>query len=281
MRFGVTLTNNWGVTDVDGLIALGPWLESLGYQSVWVNHHVLNIGYVRDRLQDAPYHDAFTVLSWVAAQTQRIRLGTSVLVLPYLHPMSLAKTLATLDCLSHGRIIAGVGVGGLEAEHELLNLVPYAERGAYSDEFITVLRTLWEQPEPSHTGKYFRVEGALFSPKPVQAPVPLFVGGNRRPALRRVARFGQGWHPLGLSPEALAARQVILEQELAAVGRTRADIELSLRWDIRPDHDVRPALERYQEAGVEEIVWSLGTPDLDLFRRTFEGLANDVVPQFT
>jgi probable F420-dependent oxidoreductase len=280
MRFGVTLTNNWGVDDVDGLVALGPWLESAGYDSVWVNHHVLNIGYVRDRLEGRPYHDALTVLTWVAARTERVRLGTSVLVLPYLQPMALAKTLATLDQLSGGRVIAGVGVGGLEAEHELLDQVPFAERGAYGDEFLEVMQTLWEQDEPVHTGKYFRVEGALFAPKPLQRPLPVFVGGNGRPALRRVARFAQGWHPLGLSPDKLTARLAALEAELAAVGRSRADCELSLRWDIRADADPRPQLERYAELGVEEIVWSLGTPDLDQFRRTFERLATEVVPAF-
>ena len=280
MRFGVTLTNNWGVDDADGLVALGPWLESLGYQSVWVNHHVLNIGYVHDRLGDGPYYDALTVLTWVAAQTEHIRLGTSVLVMPYLHPMSLAKSLATLDRLSHGRVIAGLGVGSLQAEHELLNLVPFDQRGAYGDEFITVLRTLFDDAEPHHTGKYFRLEGALFAPKPVQSPLPIFIGGNRRPALRRVARFAQGWHPLGVSPEALVARLSVLDEELGAAGRGRSDVEISLRWDIKPDQDVRTALGRYQEAGVDEVVWSLGSPDLELFRRTFERLAADVLPQF-
>ncbi len=281
MRFGVTLTNNWGVDDVAGLVALGPFAESLGYHSVWVNHHVLNIGYVHDRLGAKPYHDALTVLTWVAAQTERVRLGTSVLVLPYLHPMTLAKQLATLDQLSGGRVTAGVGVGSLQAEHDLVNLVPYAERGAYTNEFIAVLRTLWEDAEPQHTGTYFNLAGALASPKPRQAPLPIVIGGNKRVALRRVARFGQGWHPLGVSPEGLAARLAILDQELAAAGRSRDDLEISLRWDIKADADPRPALEAYQEAGVDEVVWSLGTPDLDLFRRTFERLASDVVPLFS
>jgi probable F420-dependent oxidoreductase len=280
MRFGVTLTNNWGVDDVAGLVSLGPWLEAAGYDSVWVNHHVLNIGYVHDRLGDRPYQDALTVLTAVAARTERIHLGTSVLVLPYLHPMTLAKTLATLDQLSGGRVVAGVGVGTLEAEHELLDVVPYAERGAYSDEFLTVMRTLWEDAEPHHTGRYFRLEGVRFSPKPHRRPFPIFVGGNARPALRRVARHGQGWHPLGMTPDRLTERLPALDAELAANGRDRSSCQVSLRWDIRPDADPRRALERFRELGVDEVVWSLGTPDLDLFRRTFERLATEVVPQF-
>lgn len=280
MRFGVTLTNNWGVEDVAGLVALGPFLESLGYHSVWVNHHVLNIGYVHDRLGGKPYHDALTVLTWVAAQTERVRLGTSVLVLPYLHPMTLGKQLATLDQLSGGRVVAGVGVGSLQAEHDLLDVVPFEERGPYADEFLAVLRTLWEDDEPAHTGRYFNLAGALAAPKPRQTPLPVVVGGNKRVALRRVARFGNGWHPLGLKPSVIAQRLEVLEEELAAQGRSRRDIEVSVRWDIRPDEDVRRRLEDYAQVGVDEVVWSLGTPDLDLFRRTFERLAFDVVPLF-
>lgn len=280
MRFGVTLTNNWGVEDVAGLVALGPFIESLGYHSVWVNHHVLNIGYVHERLGAKPYHDALTVLTWVAAQTERVRLGTSVLVLPYLHPMTLGKQLATLDQLSGGRVVAGVGVGSLQAEHELLDLVPFAERGAYADEFLAVLRTLWEDAEPRFSGTYFNLEGALAAPKPLQAPLPIVVGGNQRRALRRVARFADGWHPLGLKPSVIGERLAVLEEELAAVGRTRADIEVSVRWDIRPDVDLRARVDEYAQAGVDEIVWSLGTPDLDLFRRTFERLAFDMLPHY-
>lgn len=281
MRFGAALTNNWGVADGRGLVELGPWLEGLGYHSTWVNHHVLNIGYVADRLGDKPYWDALTTLTWVAAHTERIRLGTSVLVLPYLHPMVLAKTLATLDQLSGGRVVAGVGVGGLEAEHALLDVVPYGERGAYTDEFLAVMRTLWQDDAPYHTGRYFTLEGARFAPKPAQAPLPLHVGGNSRPALRRVARHGDGWHPLGLSPDALRARLAVLDDELAAAGRSRADIEITLRWEIRPEADVRPRLEQYVDIGVDEVVWSIGSPELDVYRRTFEQLATDVVPLFS
>ena len=102
--------------------------ERLGFDSVWVAHHVFNIGYVRERLGERPYHDALTILTWAAAKTSRVELGTSVLVLPYLHPATLAKQLATLDHLSKGRLVVGVGVGSLPEENAALN-VPYAERG--------------------------------------------------------------------------------------------------------------------------------------------------------
>lgn len=273
MRFGYTIPNNWGIADVEGLVALGPAAEERGFDSLWVNHHLLNIGYVRDRLGAGAYHDATTLLTWVAARTSRVRLGTSVLVLPYCNPFGLAKALATLDVLSGGRVVAGLGVGSLEDEHVQVADVPFADRGAWTDEAIALMRALWTDDEPTFEGRWLRVGGAHVAPKPLQSPLPVVIGGNRRPALRRVARFGQGWHPLGPSPEGLRTRLVTLEEELAAAGRTRAEIEISLRWDIRPGKDVVPLLEEYVAAGVDEVVWSLSTPDLDEVRRELDRLA--------
>ena len=273
MRFGYTIPNNWGIADVEGLVALGPAAEERGFDSLWVNHHLLNIGYVRDRLGAGDYFDALTLLTWVAARTSKVRLGTSVLVLPYCNPFGLAKSLATLDVLSGGRVIAGLGVGSLEAEHAQVASVDYADRGAWTDEAIGLMRALWTEDEPAFEGRWLRVGGAHVAPKPTQTPLPVVIGGNRRPALRRVARFAQGWHPLGPSPEGLRTRLVTLDEELAAVGRSRADIQISLRWDIRPGKDVAPLLEEYAAAGVDEVVWSLSTPDLDEVRRELDRLA--------
>lgn len=120
MKFGFVLPNNWGSDDVGGVIDLAVEAEQLGLDSVWVNHHVLNAGYIHERLGERPYYDALTILSWVGARTERVKLGTSVLVMPYLHPMGVAKALATLDQLSNGRVIAGLGVGSLPDENEQL-----------------------------------------------------------------------------------------------------------------------------------------------------------------
>jgi probable F420-dependent oxidoreductase len=264
MRFGYTLPNNWGVADPAEVVELASLVEDRGYHSVWVNHHVLNVGYVGERLGDRPYHDALTVLTWVAARTSTLRLGTSVLVLPYLNPVGLAKTLATLDQLSAGRVTCGVGVGSLQAEHEAtVPHLPFAERGRFTDEALATMRALWD-------GNW---NGLVASPRPRQARLPIVVGGNKRPALRRVARFGDGWHPLGVSPEGLARRLEVLDAELAAAGRSRADIEVSIRWDVRPDADVEERLAAYAEAGVAEVVWSVGSPDIDLQRRMIDRLA--------
>ncbi|MPY93028.1 MAG: TIGR03619 family F420-dependent LLM class oxidoreductase [Acidimicrobiia bacterium] len=290
MRFGFTLPNNWGVEAPEGVVDLAVTAEELGFDSVWVNHHVLNVGYVAERLGDRPYYDAFMVLAWAAARTSTIRLGTSVLVVPYLHPIPLAKTLATLDQLSRGRLEVGVGVGSLEQEHEALGNVPYAERGAYTDEALAVLRELWEAEEPRFEGRYFRFPPVLASPKPAQRPrPPLVIGGNRRPALRRVARLGDGWHPMALRPEGVASRLVTLDEELAAVGRKRSELSIQVRLDLAmrdepgraplhgpPDH-LRRAVDAYAQVGVGELIVSLSTGDVERIRAALERFAAEVM----
>ena len=153
MRYGFVVPNNFGVADPHEVAGLGVRAEALGFDSVWVNHHVLNVGYVRDRLGDRPYHDALVLLTWLAAKTSRVTLGTSVLVMPYLHPMVLAKQLATLDHLSDGRLVVGVGAGSLPEENAALG-VPYDSRGAYCNEFIEVLRKLWTDERASFVGQF-------------------------------------------------------------------------------------------------------------------------------
>ena len=147
-----------------------------------------------------PYHDALTVLTWAAASTSRVELGTSVLVISYLNPFVLAKAIATLDQLSGGRVRCGVGVGSLPEENEAVGVVAYDERGPYADEFLGVLRTLWDDAEPEYHGRFFSFGPLRAAPKPWQRRrLPIAVGGNRPAALRRVARVGDCWHALGVN----------------------------------------------------------------------------------
>jgi len=201
-----------------------------------------------------------------------VRLGTSVLVLPYLHPMNLAKSVATLDRLSGGRVVLGVGVGSLAAENEAMGVL-YDGRGGYTDEAIDVMRGLWTAEPFTFAGEHFRSDALVAAPAPLQTPLPLVIGGNGAPALRRVAARGNGWHPLGVSPDGAAKRLGALDAELAAVGRTRDEIDVSVRLDIArvagPD-----VVAAYAAAGVHELVVSTTTADpteihaaLDAFAR--------------
>ena len=260
MKYGFVVPNNFGVADPHDLVRLGVRAEELGYDSVWVNHHILNVGYVRERLADAPYHDALITLTWLASQTSRVRLGTSVLVMPYLHPMVLAKELATLDHLSGGRLVVGVGVGSLPEENAALG-VAYESRGAYSNEFLQVLRLLWAEGAASFHGEFFHFDEIIASPKPLQRPhPPIMVGGNRAPALRRVARLGDGWHPLGVSPDGVRRRLQVIRDECARLGRDDVPTELQVRLDMqRLDAQ---SIADYADAGVTELVMSLGYSDV-------------------
>ncbi|MCE2463666.1 MAG: LLM class flavin-dependent oxidoreductase, partial [Dehalococcoidia bacterium] len=129
MKIGICLSNNWGVEDVQSIFGIATRAEGLGFDSVWVSEHVFNVSYVFDRIGSKPYYDPMTILSYVAAITKRVRLGTSVRVLPYHNPVRLAKTAATLDVMSGGSVTLGVGVGVLEQELAAMNR-PFAERGA-------------------------------------------------------------------------------------------------------------------------------------------------------
>ena len=261
MKFGFTLPNNFGVADPHQVVQLGVLAEQLGFDSLWVNHHVINVGYVHDRLGQAPYHDALVTLTWLASKTQTATLGTSVLVMPYLHPMVLAKEIATLDHLSGGRITLGLGVGSLPEENDILGS-DYQDRGHYSNEFIEVLLALWTQTEANFAGKYWSFENVVSSPKPLQKPhPPIVIGGNRPPALRRVAKLGDGWHPLGLSPEKLSERMKFIQGEAESFGRSIDEFPVQVRRDF--DGINSELIEAYAAAGVTDLVLSCNTGQVE------------------
>ncbi|MDH3678888.1 MAG: TIGR03619 family F420-dependent LLM class oxidoreductase [Acidimicrobiia bacterium] len=267
MKLGFVLPNNWGLPDPAPLIDLAVEAEERGIDSVWVNHHVVNVGYIEERLDTRPYYDALTVLTWAAARTERVKLGTSVLVLPYLHPIVLAKTLATLDQLSGGRVIAGVGVGSLPEENAVLT-VGYGDRGPSSDEAIEVMRALWSSPVADHDGERFSFAALKTGPQPVQSPLPLWVGGSGGPAQRRAARVGQGWHPM-CSAAGLARRMPGFREILDALGRTRDSIVIAPRISTGQIPDPG-AVEAFREAGADELIVGTTSDDLAEIR---QGLA--------
>ena len=268
--------------------------EALGFDLVWVNHHILNVGYVRERLGDRPYYDALTTLTWVAARTSRVRLGTTVLVLPYLHPLVLAKTVATLDVFSGGRVTLGVGVGTLEEENRALGS-DYATREAYANESIEVLRELWTADDPAFAGRFFNFGGVKFSPKPLQPEgVPILVDGGSRAALVRCARWGDGWHPIGASVAALEARIETLSELWAEHGRDAAEMRVVARCEldlvdsgsadpstpmVGSVEQLLEAVAAYAEIGVSELVLSISTDDVAHIRRVQERFAEWVLPR--
>jgi probable F420-dependent oxidoreductase len=289
MKLGFSLLNNWGVGDAQALVDLAGRADELGIDSVWVHDHVFNVGHVFDRIGGKPYYEPLTLLSFVAARTRRVRLGTSVLVLPYHNPVRLAKAAATLDVLSEGRLVMGVGVGLIEKEIRAMGS-PYAERGAFTDEAIAVMRALWTQDEPKFEGKFSRFDGMKFSPKPLQKPsIPVVIGGVSPHAIRRAARLGDGWQPLGLSPEALGQGIAALRDEARAAGRDVAKIPVSIAMSLAVARAGRHALgtkpaeiignaKAYAALGVETLIISANTGEPREARAALEMIARDVLP---
>ena len=272
MKLGFSLLNNQGIADVQALVGLATRAEALGLDSVWVHDHVFNVGHVYERIGDRPYYEPLTLLSFVAARTTRVKLGTSVLVLPYHNPIRLAKAAATLDVLSGGRLILGVGVGAIESEMEAMG-TPFKQRGAFTDEAIAVMRALWTQDDPRFQGRYSRFTGMKFSPKPLQQPsIPVVIGGVSRAAIRRAARVGNGWQPLGFSPEALAQGIATLREEARACGRNAAEIPVAISMSIgaatprrfalgtRPT-EIASSARAFADAGADALLVSVTTSD--------------------
>ena len=297
MKLGVTVPNNWGVEDPQQVLEVGLRAEELGYDSVWVMDHLFNTGYVRERLEDRPFYHPLTILSHLSALTNRVALGTSVLVLPYHNPVELAKYAASLDQMSGGRVILGVGAGAMTEEFQALG-ISMGERGSLTNESIAIMKELWAQSNPSYHSRRWDFSELCFSPKPIQQPhIPLWIGGSSPGALRRAARVGDGWHPSELSPEEFSlGRQEIRDQAMEA-GRDPD----SLAWSVRVDVEVTTAppstrapnrsrlavdpqqivaaVSAYQQAGAEHVVLALNSGDVPRLLNLMEDIAEKVLPR--
>ncbi len=285
MKLGFSLPNNQGMAHVNDLVTLAIEAESLGYHSVWVSEHLFHATYVASRLGDAPYHEALTILTAVAGATSKVRLGTSVLVLPWHHPVQLAKRIASLDDYSEGRVSLGVGVAQTEDEFENLG-VPFSHRGRIADEMLTAMKILWTEKYPKFYGKYFNFNDLQFEPKPIQNPhPPLLIGGASRRAIERVVEHGDGWHALSQSPQDIAP----IVNELRQQRPDKIDVSVRSMTTIMDRSWDRPVEERvtmkgtleeltamiqaYEDAGVDEVVLDSHSGDLETNKHILRSFA--------
>jgi len=278
LRFGYVTPNSWGLDTPQQVVDLAVQAEALGADSLWVSHHVLHRGFVAERLVgQRPYHDPLVMLTAFASATTTARLGTSVLVIPYLHPMPTAKTLATIDHLCHGRLDVGVGIGALEVEHDVIAQVPYERRGAYGDEFIEVMQLLWTAGPSSFSGEFFSFDGLEAYPGPfADSGIPLYVGGASARAIQRTARFASGWHGVGIEPEEIRVIVEALQREFERAGRASDGVPIQLRLHIPvEDLDVdawHRRFDAYERVGVTELALAPQSGDADLHRRWLDAL---------
>jgi len=241
--------------------------EDLGLDDVWVSEHII---VPRATFPRSPlFFDPVLSLTWAAAVTKRVRLGTSVLVLPMRHPLPLAKELATLQCLSEGRLILGAGVGWLEAEFAALG-VPFRERGRRMDEGIAMMRAVWSEDPVSFPTRHIPavIEDMRMLPQPVK-PIPIWIGGSSQAALARALRL-DGWHGSRLTPEEAAPIVRRLREQ-----RPEPGFAISLRygWDGKDEGALGARLAAYREAGVEHILAEPAERALDDWLRAVERVA--------
>ena len=286
MKFGLLFANTGDFVQPDGIRGLAGAAEAAGIESLWTVEHVLvPVGY-RSRYpysktgrmpggEDMPIPDPLVWLGYAAAVTTSLKLATGVLILPQRQPAYAAKQLATLDVLSGGRAIAGVGVGWLAEEFAAVG-VPFEERGARTDESIQALRSLWSPRAEPFRGRFYRWDAVESNPRPVRPEgIPIVVGGHSAPAARRAARLGDGFFPARGGPEELARLFGVVREECERIGRDPAEVELICGGRVRTPEDLEP----YAALGVSRLVVSPPAQDVDGLRRGLERFARDVIEQ--
>jgi probable F420-dependent oxidoreductase len=253
MKFGIHLPQFGRAAGPDTIRKAAIEAEQQGYDDIWVSDHLAIP-------VDAPYpptayiYEPLVSLTWAAAATTRVGLGTSVLVLPMRHPLVLAKMLATLDLMSGGRVIVGAAVGWLKEEFDALG-VPFKERGARSDESIRMLRACWTKDPVNLKGEHVEADFKAMRTLPQPArPIPIWVGGHGEPAFRRAVRLGDGWHGSRKSP---AEAKPIVKRLRAERPEESFTLSLRTNWDALSDSPdtIRRQIAEYRELGIQHLMF--------------------------
>ncbi|HEX3795688.1 MAG TPA: LLM class F420-dependent oxidoreductase [Acidimicrobiales bacterium] len=281
MKFDLWMPTASPMTTFDLLDGVGRQSEDRGVSTLWVGEHVVlfeqyasSYPYSADGKIPAPpgsgLLEPIVTLSYLAARTTTVRLGTAMLLLPQRNPVYTAKEISTLDWISGGRVDLGIGVGWLKEEFDALN-VPWPRRGVRTDEYIEVLRTLWCDDTSSFQGETYTLAPCEMFPKPLQTPhPPIHIGGETDAALRRAARVSQGWHTFNRSPAELAEGLATLDRYLAEEGRTRDELRITVCPyfnELTPD-----IVEQYAEAGADAVAALFFCFSADDVEQTFDGL---------
>ena len=249
-------------TTPEVLAVVGRQAEERGIGTIWVGEHVVlfdeyasQYPYASDgripAMPDTGLLEPLTTLSFLAAHTTTVRLGTAMVLLPQRNPVYTAKEVATLDWLSNGRVDFGIGVGWLREEFDAVN-VSWPNRGKRTDEYLEVLRTLWCDERSEYEGEFYSLNRCSMFPKPLQDPhPPIHIGGESDAALARTARSGQGWHTFNRTPDQLAEPLATLDRLLADEGRSRSELTITVCPYFEPlDADLA---EQYVEAGADSV----------------------------
>ena len=306
MEFGFGVPSRGPLASLENIVALAQKGEELGFDIITVSDHIVVPNDIDSiypynetgeftSSQSGEYMEQLTTVAYLAGVTSRIKLLTSVMVLPHRAPVLTAKMLATIDVLSQGRLIVGCGVGWMEEEFEAIGAPPYAERGAVGNEYLRVFKELWTSDDPTFDGDYASFSNIAFAPKPVQQPhPPLWIGGESPPALRRAAQLGDAWYPICSNPAfpvgtiaQYAEHQARVRANAERAGRDPAtlDFAYSVNWydDTQAHtadgerriltgsaHQIAGDVKALEELGVNHLVLNFQGADL---QATFDDLS--------
>ena len=309
VTFGTSLPSRGEMAGPEQLRNVAQRAEALGYDHVWVSDHIILpkkvdsfYPYAEDGVAtfkpNEPYYEPLSALNFIAGCTQRVRLGTHVLIIPYRNPVLTAKILSTLDVLSGGRVILGAGVGWMEEEFQAMGLDTYKDRGAVTDEYLQVYKELWTKEDASFDGKYYQISDTGFEPKPVQKPhPPVWIGGHSGPAVRRAAKYGDGWMPIGLrppailEPEELAGKIARLRKLTVEAGRAEDAVALTFSTGVvfndaagssrawmqgNPDQ-IASDLRQYQDLGVSNFIVNFQGGTVPELQENMERFSREVI----
>jgi probable F420-dependent oxidoreductase len=308
MDFGLHLPASSANVKPDDLVRFAQQAEALGFYCLTVADHVvvpknISIPYpytVDGKYPGTGYHlETLTTMSFLAGATRRIRFATSVMIAPYRNPIITAKMLASLDVLSNGRVIVGLGVGWMKEEFDNLGTPAFAERGRVTDEYIRAFRELWTSDNPTFNGKFCNFSNIVFLPKPVQKPaIPIWIGGHSKQAIRRAARLGDGWHPIGgvptipLEPEDVRKDIATLTEFARAAGRDPKQIRVALKGSLFDKEkkiegrrrrfmgdaeEIASDIRDYRAAGVDTMIFDVRRASSAETLERMEWMAKEVI----
>ena len=315
MKFGFQTMLRGAGSSPEGLTAIARKGEALGFDVIAPNDHIIVPGGIESTY---PYtddgiwpgasvvecHEQLTALAFIAGKTETIRILTSVMVVPYRAPVLTAKIIATADVLSEGRVTVGVGAGWMAEEIEAIGAPPFAERGKVTDEYIKIFKELWTSANPKYEGDYASFSELHFKPLPVQKPhPPIWVGGESKPALRRVARLGDGWYPASnnpkfrvATPRQLAARLDVLRQVCDEEDRDFASLDVGYFYtdgvyagERRGDDgkrklmtgapaDIAADVAAFGEVGVGTMIFIFQRPEVSATLEQMQWFGEEVMP---
>jgi len=286
MEIGLRIPGAGPNSSPENIVTVAQWAEELGYHSVWISDHVVlpepeqvKSTYPYDpenqwRLPaDTDWVDPLLVLTWAAAAAPSVKVGTSVMVAPLRNPVLLAKQLASLDFLTEGRVILGIGVGWMEEEFDLIG-VPFDKRGARTAEMVEVMRAFWTGETVDFQGEFYQVSHCKMYPRPVQQTIPIVWGGHSDFALKRVASLGDGWHPTQSTMQDLAAGLDRLQDFCQAYGRDMSSLTIIARpGQVYPLNAETHA--QHIQLGIDQVVVDppLAGPTLEACRAEMERVA--------